>query len=196
MLCVDNITTHITLRGVLLAPDLKKHLISPDRLVEGGYVVTHNRRGCDVCHERTNERLLWASRQSGMLVVPMHPCTPTACAQATREKQTVTMDELHRRMGHVGEARLRFRPPSVTPTLRQWLQVHWSERLNRTIVNMAHAMLIELYLPKPLWSEAMPQHYYPPSLDQGIQDCHGVTQCHLHGWHTPVDRATERQQQG
>lgn len=106
VLCVDNITTHITLCGVLLAPDLKKHLILPDWLVEGSYVVMHNRCGCDVCHECTNECLLWVLHQSGMLVVPMHLCTPPTQVHATMEKQTVTMDELHCCMGHVGEARL------------------------------------------------------------------------------------------
>ncbi|MHB1955506.1 MAG: DDE-type integrase/transposase/recombinase, partial [Sulfobacillus sp.] len=101
----------IQLDNVLYIPSLAKNLISPNRLTEIGFSAIHDRSGYTLYRRVPSEPFLHAIPTSGMLQVPLHvqPGSPYISANIAEQLNLgtrVPFGLLHRRLGHISEARL------------------------------------------------------------------------------------------
>ncbi len=61
----------ISLPNIILVPALCKNLLSPNKLLKNGYVVTLQDRGCKVCYYSSPSPLFTITEQNNLLYVPL-----------------------------------------------------------------------------------------------------------------------------
>jgi hypothetical protein len=105
---VNGTARRITIHRVLYAPELAKNLLSTALIARNGHQVLIDSHGCSVI-SASGKTVMQASLSGNMLRLPIKPIPPPpAPAQAlTAKEPTVDVNELHRRLGHARENRLR-----------------------------------------------------------------------------------------
>ncbi len=104
---IDGETRRVVLQRVLYAPELAKNLVSTALIARNGHQIQIDRNGCRV-RAANGKVILQARLDSNMLRLLIHPIPPPPPTQAlAATKCTVDVNELHRRLGHARESRLR-----------------------------------------------------------------------------------------
>ncbi len=68
---INNRPSQVVLENVLYIPQVTKNLMSPNRIIEQGYVSYQDQEGCQILNEDTRAIYLQAMPQDGMLLVPL-----------------------------------------------------------------------------------------------------------------------------
>jgi hypothetical protein len=100
---INGHSTSLVLVGVLLMPQLKKNLISPNQVTELGYVAIQDHRSCTIHHAHCGTTLLITQPNNGMLCVPLTPTLAHVLRLLATTVHTTTLYQLHRCLGHVSK---------------------------------------------------------------------------------------------
>ncbi len=70
-ICTNSVVNIVMLTNVLHILQVVKNLISPNRIVELGYIFIQDCHSCRIIHQTTRDLFLHATSQDGMLHVPL-----------------------------------------------------------------------------------------------------------------------------